>query len=414
MEKLAGLAGSRGIDEVVEGLEGLISALDEEDKKGDGFWHGDSGDKLIAQQDVSLLNSRFRILEPSLKRLKEVVGELSKDKGNMNLYRVAMTEVASLSDAIQDSAKKLERQGKSLETLRRYERSTRKTLQELLKHLKEGEEGSLLVGSFLWKMNKGDCWVLGPEYSFTFDGIWRKAIMREAYMLDEPSSRYKIWKDRVKTAFRRKITGETMLLDLYVSEKDGAELGISSCVVGGNLCMVNLDKELIARKSVYFGNQKDVMFQIDSPLKGIYLKMDVKDFFKKMKLAIYGPGWVFQRFVPRENGTRRGLVFQVNGDVHCKRLGEGESLRTDPRHVYAWDGGVSYGLVKFGSIGERLLRGSIPYHTEFIGPGRVWFSDMDYRAGYLGHLFTPSHWVFKVQEIIGKMLGYLNPANWVD
>ena len=94
-------------------------------------------------------------------------------------------------------------------------------------------------------------------------------------------------------------------------------------------------------------------------------------------------------------------------------LKPGETLRTDPRHAYAWDETVSQRLVKFGSIVDRLLRGSIPFQVEFEGPGRVWLSNMSFTDGYLGSLFTPSHWFFKVQQAVRRLFGYLNPFNWL-
>jgi len=132
-----------------------------------------------------------------------------------------------------------------------------------------------------------------------------------------------------------------------------------------------------------------------------------------LKRAAYGPGWVFQKFVLREGAAGQTIILQIDGDVYHRELGAGETMRTDPRHAYAWDASVSYRLVKFGNIGDRLLRGSVPFQVEFCGPGRLWLSDASFGDGYLGSVFTPSHWVFRLQQALRRLLGLLNPTSWL-
>jgi hypothetical protein len=45
-------------------------------------------------------------------------------------------------------------------------------------------------------------------------------------MLDESAPRKRVWKQALRTIARRWITGESPLFDLYVAEKDGAELAL--------------------------------------------------------------------------------------------------------------------------------------------------------------------------------------------
>lgn len=319
---------------------------------------------------------------------------------------------------VEDCVMLLDRHEKALATLRNCERTTREqlgetlmVLRELLMQLKTDKDRHLVVGSLCFKMNKGDCWLLGPESAFTFKDIWRAAVVREPYMLEKPSSYFEEWKDRLVTAARRWITGEAIMLDLYIAQANGAELGITSDEIAGNLHSVKLGRNIIARQTVFFGSQKDVLLRVESPLRDVSFKTSLRDFFWALKKTVYGPGWIFQKFVRREGGDQFEVLFQIDGDMYCQNLGKNETLRTDPRHVYAWDESVSYELVKFGKVADRLLTGSIPFQTEFKGPGRVWYSDLPFQAGYVGHLFTPSHWVWKAKEMIGRALGYLNPAN---
>jgi hypothetical protein len=276
------------------------------------------------------------------------------------------------------------------------------------------EEGPGLVGSLVWKLGRGDRWVLGPEAAFLFKHCWRKTLVREAYMLDRPSTRGEMWTQALKSIGRRWITGEPFLLDLYVAERDGAELGISSDEIGGALYAVAVgDDPLISRKSVYFGSQPDLKLRVASPLQSLRRGMSGREIAEILKRTVYGPGWVFQKFVGRDGGDQRTIILQIDGDIYHRELQAGETVQTDPRHVYAWDQSVSLRLVKFGNIGDRLLRGSVPFQVELRGPGRVWLSNASFGDGYLGSLFTPSHWVFRLQMTARKLLGLLNPANWL-
>jgi hypothetical protein len=275
------------------------------------------------------------------------------------------------------------------------------------------DEGHRLVGSLLWELDKGDRWVLGPESAFLFTDCWRKTLVREAFMLDEPSTRAQRWKDAIKTLGKRWIAGQPLLFDLYVAESDGAQLGISSDEIGGNLYSVALTRgAVICRKSVFFGSHTNVVLRIESPLRELGWNQSRQRVGEVLKRTAYGPGWIFQKFLPRDRGSPE-IILQIDGDVYLADLKAGETLRTDPRHVYAWEESVSYRLVKFGRIADRLLRGSIPFQVEFEGPGRVWLSNMSFGDGYLGSVFTPSHWFFRAQESLRRLLGLLNPANWL-
>lgn len=276
------------------------------------------------------------------------------------------------------------------------------------------EDGPGLVGSLVWKLRRGDRWVLGPEAAFLFKHCWRKTLIREACMLDRPSPRAEMWADALKSVGRRWITGEPFLFDLYVAERDGAELGISSDEIGGALYAVNVgDCALISRKSVYFGSQPDLLLRVASPLQSLRRGMRLREIADVLKRTVYGPGWVFQRFALRDGGDQRTIILRIDGDVFHRELVAGETVQTDPRHVYAWDESASFRLVKFGNIGDRLLRGSVPFQVEFRGPGRLWLSNASFGDGYLGSVFTPSHWVFRLQTTARRLLGYLNPASWL-
>ena len=170
-----------------------------------------------------------------------------------------------------------------------------------------------LVGSFFWKLARGDQWVFGPESAFVFRDCWREMLVREAYMLEHPSTPRERWWDALKTVGRRWLTGEPFLLDLYVAEKDGAELAISSDEIGGNLYITQVEEHLICRKAVYFGSEVDVMLRVTSPLEEGRSDEATARWSQRLKRAAYGPGWIFQRFLPRPGGTRNRIILQIDG-----------------------------------------------------------------------------------------------------
>ena len=275
------------------------------------------------------------------------------------------------------------------------------------------EEGGL-VGSLVWKLQKGEQWVLGPDCAFLFKGCWRRAIVREAYMLAEPASRDERIRDRALTLFRRWVTGEPFLLDLYEALEDDAELGISSDEIGGSLYAARVDRgPLLLRKCVYFGSETGVSLRAATPLTELRRDMSAAELLALLKRTAYGPGWVLQRFERLGDSLGDHVILQIDGDPILRELEPGETLRTDPRHAYAWDATVSWRLIEFGTIADRLLRGSVPYQVEFEGPGRLWLSNVSFPNGYLGHLFTPSHWFFAAMQLVRRALGLLNPANWI-
>jgi hypothetical protein len=270
-----------------------------------------------------------------------------------------------------------------------------------------------LVGSLVWRLRKGDLWVLAPESAFLFTDCWRKTLLREAWMLGRETPPRQKYLEGLATMARRWITGEPMLLDLYVAERDGAELGISSDELGGNLYATQVDSgPVICRKAVHFGSQRGLMLRPTSPLKRLRRGMRWPEIVRVLKRAAYGPGWIFQRFTPLDD-EENTLILEIDGDVYYRELEPRETLRTDPRHSYAWDETVSWRLVRFGSITDRLLRGSVPFQIEFEGPGRIWLSNMSFGDGYLGSVFTPSHWFFYAQQLVLRVLRALNPFTWV-
>ncbi len=255
----------------------------------------------------------------------------------------------------------------------------------------QNEDGFSLVGRFIWEMHRGDSWTVGPESVFIMRDISRRQLFREAYMLARGGSAWVKTKQVFQTIVRRFLTGEPLILDLYYAENDNAMLGISTDQIGSYLCRVTVDGPIIARKGVYFASQRDVQLRVWWPQGP-----------QRWKKFVYGVGYVFQRFEVIENGTQGDILFQIDGDMELAVLKPDERLLIDPRHAYAWDASVSQHLVRFGPIWDQLLRGLIPYYTEFRGPGRVWYSTEGFSSGFLGYWGTPTAWLrLALDRVVG-------------
>ena len=317
----------------------------------------------------------------------------------LTLYNAIMGEVAQLGEDFQEAREAILEQGKSVKTLRRYERATRDTLKQLLDFLKlqmvtkEGQIPVDIIGNLEWRLNKGDNLVLGPGAVYSHDeGVYRGNLWTDLHMLNKDITKGQKAKEVLLTAFRRLLTGESIIQDRYTAERDGAKLYISSDEIGGNIVLVDLTKdtetkEIITRKCVYFGSEEGIILRVYSP-PGAGRK-------------IYGPGLILQKFsVAPGYKEKTALFLQIDGEVKLKQLKEGETISMDPRNSYAWESSIKFDLSEFGSVGGRLMRGDVPYWIEFKGPGKIWYSNSSFQKGYVGFWFTPTNYVHFAWEFL--------------
>ncbi len=276
-------------------------------------------------------------------------------------------------------------------------RDLRKIVEKALEDLAEEQEEFSLVGRFIWELRQGDSWTVGPESVFKMSGITRRLLVREAYMLEGDSSLLTKLTQVCLTLLRRSATGEPIIFDEYYAERDDALLGISTDRIGSSLCLITVDRPIVARKSVYFASQRGVTMRVSWPTSP-----------NKLKKLIYGVGYIFQRFEAIEGRTDRNIVLHIDGDLELSVLDSGQSVLIDPRHAYAWDETVSHHLVRFGPIWDQLLRGLIPFYTEFRGPGRVWYSTESFDDGFLGYWGTPTAWLrLALDRVVGVVRAVL-------
>lgn len=395
------LAGS--IDSLIKRLETSSIELDGSETHHDQPLNG-LGLPIGNLDSSSELAALVNQLPLSLHHFSNTLHMLRGNSKSPDYYASAFVQLSFISGLVDEIRRTSQRLSVSLDTVRRYERGTRATLRELLQYIQSREGENQFIGAREIQMNQGDSVLISPRGAYIFpEEITRRPWLREPYMADladQHKGRSSRYKDGLKSMAVRLLTGESAILDEYTAERDGVVLPISPNEIGADIVTVNLaESPVIARSKVYFGNRRDVVRGVESPLSQI----SRGNFWSMLKKAAYGPGPVLQRFEARNGGENLDLLVQLDGDWKRIDLKDGETLPIDPRNVYLWQSNVSYDVVKFARAWEVIIRDTIPYKVVFQGPpkgiGSVWVSNKDYRNGYWGQFFTPSHWIHYAIDI---------------
>lgn len=153
----------------------------------------------------------------------------------------------------------------------------------------------------------------------------------------------------------RVFSGESIFMNTYTAEVDGAKVAFSTTVPGG---IVALDMTK---------HKQGFIFQ-----KGAFLcaepTVEVKVTFSKKFSSGFlgGEGFILQK------SQGEGKVFlEVDGDPVVKSLGAGEVLKVDTGNVVGFESSVSYGIETVKGLGNIFFGGEGLFLTKLTGPGKV-------------------------------------------
>ncbi len=153
----------------------------------------------------------------------------------------------------------------------------------------------------------------------------------------------------------RMLAGESIFMNNYTSEKDGAKIAFASTVPG----------KIMALKLEDYPN--GVTMQ-----KGAFLcsepTVDLKmEFTKKFSSGLFGgEGFILQK------ATGTGTVFiEIDGDAIVKDLQPGEVIKVDTGNVVAFEKGISYEIETVKGLKNIFLGGEGLFLTKLVGPGKV-------------------------------------------
>ncbi|MBR0270504.1 MAG: TIGR00266 family protein [Methanobrevibacter sp.] len=157
----------------------------------------------------------------------------------------------------------------------------------------------------------------------------------------------------------RALAGDSIFLNFFTAEEDGAEIGFAS-YCPGKIIPIRLDgtNSIIGQKSSFLAAEEGV--EIDM------------HFRKKLGAGIFGgEGFILQKF------SGNGIAFlEIDGEVIEYDLQPGEKLFVDQGHIAAMDESVDFDIERVKGAKNLLFGGEGLFLATLRGPGKVWIQTM--------------------------------------
>ena len=158
----------------------------------------------------------------------------------------------------------------------------------------------------------------------------------------------------VMKSLGRMFTGESIFMNPYTANVDGAKVAFAT-TVPGDIVSVNVGENngFTVQKSAFLCAEPGVDMSIA--------------FTKKFSAGLLGgEGFVLQK--AKGNGM---LFLEVDGDPVERILAPGEVLKVDTGNVVGFESTVSYEIETVKGLGNIFLGGEGLFLTKLVGPGRV-------------------------------------------
>ena len=158
----------------------------------------------------------------------------------------------------------------------------------------------------------------------------------------------------VMKSLGRMFTGESIFMNTYTANIDGAKVAFAT-TVPGDIVSVNVGENngFTVQKSSFLCAEPGVDMSIA--------------FTKKFSAGLFGgEGFVLQK--AKGNGM---LFLEVDGDPVERILAPGEVLKVDTGNVLGFESTVSYEIETVKGLGNIFLGGEGLFLTKLVGPGRV-------------------------------------------
>ena len=159
----------------------------------------------------------------------------------------------------------------------------------------------------------------------------------------------------VMKSLGRMFTGESIFMNTYTADMDGAKVAFASTVPGD---IVGID---LGEHPRGFTMQKN-SFLCAEP--GVDVSIA---FTKKFSAGLFGgEGFILQK------AAGNGILFlEVDGDPIEKVLAPGEVLKVNIGNVVGFENTVSYEIETIKGLGNIFLGGEGLFLTRLVGPGKV-------------------------------------------
>lgn len=158
----------------------------------------------------------------------------------------------------------------------------------------------------------------------------------------------------VMKSLGRMFTGESIFMNTYTANVDGAKVAFAT-TVPGDIVSVNVGENngFTVQKSAFLCAEPGVDMSIA--------------FTKKFSAGLFGgEGFVLQK--AKGNGM---LFLEVDGDPVERILAPGEVLKVDTGNVVGFESTVSYEIETVKGLGNIFFGGEGLFLTKLVGPGRV-------------------------------------------
>ena len=158
----------------------------------------------------------------------------------------------------------------------------------------------------------------------------------------------------VMKSLGRMFAGESLFMNTYTSNIDGAKIAFAT-TVPGDIIPINVGEHngFTIQKNSFLCAEPNVDISIA--------------FTKRFSAGLFGgEGFVLQK--AQGNGM---LFLEVDGDPVEKVLAPGEVLKVDTGNVVGFESTVSYEIETIKGLGNIFLGGEGLFLTKLVGPGKV-------------------------------------------
>ncbi|MFO0819353.1 MAG: TIGR00266 family protein [Pirellulales bacterium] len=193
--------------------------------------------------------------------------------------------------------------------------------------------------------------------------MYMTAGVKMETVFGDPSQKGQGFWNKVASAGKRMLTGESMFMTTYTNVSTRREIVAFASPYPGCIIPFHLDEmggEMICQKDSFLCGARGVQVQIA--------------FQKKIGTALFGgEGFIMQRL--QGDGI---VMIHAGGALMHRDLAPGETLRLDTGCLVALAPSVNYDIQMVGGFKNTLFGGEGLFLATVTGPGKVWLQSLPF------------------------------------
>jgi uncharacterized protein (TIGR00266 family) len=207
------------------------------------------------------------------------------------------------------------------------------------------------------ELDPGETVIAEPGAMMYMDG----AIRMETRFGDP--SRSQGFMDKLMTAGRRVLTGESMFMTTFANDGSGRRVVAFAAPYPGKILPLHLDElggEMICQKDSFLAAAMGVQISVA--------------FQKRMGVALFGgEGFIMQRL--KGDGI---VLIHAGGTLMERTLNAGETIKLDTGCLVALQPTVNYDIQFVGGFKNTLFGGEGLFLATLTGPGKIWLQSLPF------------------------------------